>query len=68
MKDNLYVSFSVKKKKGGGGLEKLRLVNWPTWAEIFFTVHNPFYNMPFWDHSKFKEAAGDNWNVAIKEF
>ena len=24
--------------------------------------------MTFWDHPKLKEAAEDNWNVAIKEF
>ena len=29
---------------------------------------NPFPNTPFWDHPKFKEAADDNWNVAIKGF
>ena len=27
---------------------------------------NPFPNTPFWDRSKFKEAADDNWNMAIK--
>ena len=26
---------------------------------------NPFPNKPFWNHPKFKEAADDNWNVAI---
>ena len=29
---------------------------------------NPFPNTPFWDRPKFKEAADDDWNVAIKEF
>ena len=29
---------------------------------------NPFPNTPFWDHPKFKEAADNNWNVAIKRF
>ena len=29
---------------------------------------NPFTNTPFWDRPKFKEAADDNWNVAIKGF
>ena len=27
---------------------------------------NPFPSTPFWDRPKFKEAADDNWNVAIK--
>ena len=31
---------------------------------------NPFPNTctPFWDRHKFKEAADDKWNVAIKKF
>ena len=29
---------------------------------------NPFPNTPFWDCPKFKEAAENNWNVAIKDF
>ena len=29
---------------------------------------NPFPNTPFLGRSKFKEAADDNWNVAIKGF
>ena len=35
----------------------------PSW-----TAFNPFPNTPFWDRPKFKEAADDNWNMAIKEF
>ena len=32
-----------------------------------FTKHfNPFSNTTFWDDPKFKEAADDKWNVAIK--
>ena len=31
-----------------------------------FTTFNPIPNTPFWDRPKFKEAADDNWNVAIK--
>ena len=31
---------------------------------ILFSV-NPFSNIPFWDHPKFKEAADDNWNVSV---
>ena len=30
-------------------------------------VH-PFPNRLFWNRPKFKEAADDNWNVAIKQF
>ena len=26
---------------------------------------NPFLNAPSWDSTKYKEAADDNWNVAI---
>ena len=26
---------------------------------------NPFPNKPFWDRPKFKEAADDNWKLAI---
>ena len=26
---------------------------------------NPFHITPFWDNPKFKEAADDNWNMAI---
>ena len=29
---------------------------------------NPFPDTPFWDRSKFREAADDNWNVAMKGF
>ena len=29
---------------------------------------NLFPNTPFWDSPKYKEAAYDNWNVAIKGF
>ena len=29
---------------------------------------NLFPKSPFWDCPKFKEAADDNWNVAIKGF
>ena len=29
---------------------------------------NSFPNTPFWRHPKSKEAADDNWNVAIKLF
>ena len=29
---------------------------------------NPFPNTPLWDRPKFKEAADDNLNVAIKGF
>ena len=29
---------------------------------------NPFPNTLFWDLPKFKEAADNNWNVAIKGF
>ena len=29
---------------------------------------NPFPNTLFWDCPKFKEAADDNWNVAVKGF
>ena len=29
-------------------------------------MFNPLPNTPFWDRPKFKEAADDNWNVAIK--
>ena len=29
---------------------------------------NPYPNTPFWDGPKFKEAADDNWNMAIKGF
>ena len=29
---------------------------------------NPFPNTPFWNSPKFKEAADNNWNVAIKGF
>ena len=28
-------------------------------------LFNPFPNTPFWDHPKFKDAADDNWNVAV---
>ena len=33
-----------------------------------FVMINPFPNAPFWDCPKFKEAADDNWNVAIEGF
>ena len=29
---------------------------------------NPFPCTPFWEGPEFKEAADDNWNVAIKGF
>ena len=29
---------------------------------------NPFPNSPFWGRPKFKQAADDNWIVAIKRF
>ena len=29
---------------------------------------NPFPNTTSWDHPKFKEAAGDEWNVVINDF
>ena len=35
---------------------------------LFDKEFNPFPNTPFWDCPKFKEAADDNWNVAIKGF
>ena len=28
-------------------------------------LFNLFPNTPFWDRPKFKDAADDNWNVAI---
>ena len=31
-------------------------------------IFNLFPNTPFWDRPKFKEAADDNWNVAIEVF
>ena len=33
----------------------------------YFMVY-PFPNTPFWDRPKFKEAADDDWNVAIKGY
>ena len=33
-----------------------------------FYSFNPFLNTPFWDRPKFKEAADDHGNVAIKGF
>ena len=38
------------------------------WCSVSQSVLNPFPNTPFWDHPKFKEAADDTWNVAIKGF
>ena len=35
---------------------------------IVINLFNPFPNTPFWDAPKFKEAADDNWNEAIKGF
>ena len=31
-------------------------------------LFNPFPDTPFWHRAKFKEAADDSWNVAIKGF
>ena len=36
--------------------------------ELLDFLLNPFPKIQFWDHPKFKEAADDNWNVAIKGF
>ena len=33
-----------------------------------FDDFNQFPNTPLWDRPKFKEAADDNWNVAIQGF
>ena len=35
---------------------------------LILAIINPFSNTPFWDSPKLKEAADDNWNVAIKGF
>ena len=40
----------------------------PFHSWFFSWTLNPFPNSPFWDFPKFKEAADDNWNVAIKGF
>ena len=37
-------------------------------CRIVIMIVNPFPNTPFWDRPRFKEAADDNWNVAIKGF
>ena len=34
-------------------------------TSLYSSLYNPFPNIPFWDRPKFKEAADDNWNVAI---
>ena len=39
-----------------------------SFSEKSCTCINPFPNTPFWDHPKFKEAADDNWTVAIQRF
>ena len=33
---------------------------------LIYILFNPFPNTPFSDRPKLKEAAEDNWNVAIK--
>ena len=35
---------------------------------LYCRMINPFPKTPFWDRPKFKEAADNNWNVAIKRF
>ena len=37
-------------------------------SSISLELINLFHDTQFWDRPKFKEAADDNWNVAIKEF
>ena len=32
------------------------------------TCINPFPHTPFWDRLKLKEAAEDNWHMAIERF
>ena len=39
-----------------------------SWADTFGNCINPFLNTPFWIRPNFKEAADNNWNVAIKGF
>ena len=45
-----------------GGFVKNFMYNKQSAKKSFYPVNNPF---PYWDSPKFKEAAGDNWNVAI---
>ena len=39
-----------------------------TWYIAELAISYLFPNTPFWNRPKFKEAADDNWNVAIKGF
>ena len=47
-----------------------RLFSKQPWSFQHFAgkCFNPLPNTLFWDYPKFKEAADDNWNVAIKGF
>ena len=53
-----FTNAGVKKSSGSTNA-------WTKGLNVMSPLLNPFPNTSFWDHPKFKEAADDNWNVAI---